>query len=68
MGLNFGRLPKHKCKVITDLDKSLVMDTCRLLHVAEECENPSCDIRSCDLRHPRTCNYFRDYKRCKFSD
>ena len=25
-GLNFGRLPKHKFKVITDLDKSLDKD------------------------------------------
>ena len=25
-GLNFGRLPKHKLKVITDLDKSLDKD------------------------------------------
>ena len=28
----------------------------------------SCDISSCNLRHPSPCNFFRDYKRCKFSD
>ena len=43
-------------------------DKCRLLHVKEECENQACEIINCSLRHPRPCNYFRDYSRCKFSD
>ena len=43
-------------------------DRCRSLHISELCENPSCEISSCKLRHPRICKYFRDYDRCKFSD
>ena len=43
-------------------------DKCRQFHVSEECENSYCDIISFNLRHPRPCNFFRDYKRCKFSE
>ena len=43
-------------------------DRCRLLHIKEECENPYCDIRLCNLRHPKTCKFFNEYNRCKFSD
>ena len=39
---------------------------CRLMHINQICENPSCDIKACNLRHPRICNYYRDYRRCKF--
>ena len=38
------------------------------MHNNEICENPECEIKSCNLRHPRVCNYFRDYKRCKFGE
>ena len=41
---------------------------CRFFHVDEICENQSCDIRSCNLRHPRACKYFRDFNRCKFNE
>ena len=34
-------------------------DKCRLMHVKEKCENPSCEIKNCNLRHPRTCKYYR---------
>ena len=43
-------------------------DTCRLLHNSEKCENVSCEITSCKLRHPRTCKFFREFKKCKFSE
>ena len=25
-----------------------------------------CDVKTCNLRHPRECRWFRDYQRCKF--
>ena len=43
-------------------------DKCRFMHVNEKCENTSCNISSCNLRHPRICKYFRDYRRCKFGE
>ena len=43
-------------------------DKCRYLHIEETCENEQCDILNCQKRHPRTCNFYRDYRRCKFSD
>ena len=27
-----------------------------------------CETRKCNLRHPRICSFFRDYKRCKFGE
>ena len=44
------------------------LERCQYLHVKESCENNECDVRSCNLRHPRICSYFRDYNRCKFGD
>ena len=38
------------------------------MHKSEICQNSSCEIRSCSLRHPKTCKYFRDYRRCKFGE
>ena len=43
-------------------------DRCRNLHVEEECTNLECDVFKCDQRHPRTCTFWREYRRCKFSD
>ena len=43
-------------------------DKCRFMHISQVCENPSCEINHCKLRHPRVCKYFRDYNRCKFSE
>jgi hypothetical protein len=37
-------------------------------YIFEKCENSSCDIKSCNLRHPRSCKFFRDYKGCKFGE
>ena len=41
---------------------------CRMMHITEICSNPLCEIKSCNLRHPKVCKYFRDYKRCKFGE
>ena len=38
------------------------------MHVSEKCERKSCDIKSCNLRHPKICRYFRDRKFCKFGE
>ena len=41
-------------------------DTCKYKHMKEVCENIDCSEDECSKRHPRTCRYFRDYRRCKF--
>ena len=41
-------------------------DACRNLHRNEICQNSSCEIKGCNLRHPRECRYYREYRRCKF--
>ena len=43
-------------------------NNCRKMHVNEHCENELCEIRTCRLRHPKPCRYFRDFRRCKFSN
>ena len=42
-------------------------DTCRNFHSNEICEKYSCNITSCNQRHPRECRYYREYRRCKFN-
>ena len=43
-------------------------DMCKFMHVNQCCENPSCEIKQCNLRHPRICKFYRDYNRCKFGE
>ena len=43
-------------------------NTCRLHHVQEVCDSKSCDVESCNKRHPKVCRYWREYGRCKFSE
>ena len=43
-------------------------DRCRFQHVEEICGNLSCEIKRCNLRHPKVCKFFRDYNRCKFGE
>ena len=43
-------------------------DRCKNLHIEEKCVDKECDILNCDKRHPRSCNFFREYRRCKFLD
>ena len=38
------------------------------MHISEICTNSSCEIARCNLRHPKVCKFFRDYKRCKFGE
>ena len=44
------------------------VERCRLMHVNEVCRNPECEIKTCNMRHPRISTYFRDYRRCKFGE
>ena len=43
-------------------------ETCRNHHIKELCEDSSCDILSCDYRHPQVCKFYRDFGRCKYSE
>ena len=40
-------------------------DNCRNMHIHDKCDNRSCEMKNCSLRHPRKCSFYRDYKRCK---
>ena len=39
---------------------------CRKYHEKKLCENQTCDILNCFLRHPKNCKFYTEYKRCKF--
>ena len=41
-------------------------DKCKKEHVEELCENDSCLIFNCDKRHPKCCNFQREFGRCKY--
>ena len=41
-------------------------DRCRNEHIHELCKNKECSVKSCRLRHPKTCLFFSALKRCKF--
>ena len=43
-------------------------ETCKFRHISEKCELESCKFESCDLRHPKECRFFNQYRRCKFGD
>ena len=42
-------------------------NTCRFRHVDTICELEICDVTTCESRHPKTCNFYHHYNRCKFS-
>ena len=42
------------------------MNQCRKKHIQEVCENNACEVRMCNLRHPRVCKFYSLYGRCKF--
>ena len=42
------------------------LDKCRHQHVTEVCDDISCDSILCHKRHPKSCIFYREYKRCKF--
>ena len=41
---------------------------CRKRHISEKCIESSCEISSCNFRHPKICKYFREFRRCKFGE
>ena len=41
---------------------------CRKRHIEKICEKKDCDIYSCESRHPRSCKFFMEFKRCKFGE
>ena len=43
-------------------------ESCRKKHIKEICENSSCVIKICNLRHPKICKFYREFGRCKFTD
>ena len=43
-------------------------EVCRKRHVSEKCLESSCEILSCNLRHPKICKYFKEFRRCKFGE
>ena len=43
-------------------------ETCRKQHINENCENSSCDWKTCKLRHPKSCKFLREYGFCKFGE
>ena len=45
-----------------------MLGNCRKNHINEKCSKSSCDISTCQLRHPKNCRYLRDYKYCKFGE
>ena len=40
---------------------------CYFRHVNEKCSNSSCDVKKCEKRHPKTCWWYMQYGRCKFT-
>ena len=42
-------------------------EECRKHHIDDICSDSSCDFLTCKLRHPRLCNWYSEYGRCKFN-
>ena len=43
-------------------------NNCFRKHVDKKCENGQCDIKKCQLRHPKKCRYLMVYQNCKFGE
>ena len=41
---------------------------CKRKHVNEICQDQSCNLSTCLMRHPRICKFFFSYGRCKFGE
>ena len=39
---------------------------CRKNHVNELFDKMECDISNCNLRHPKICKFYGEYRKCKF--
>ena len=44
------------------------LEKCRKFHEKAVCDKSNCEIRECNLRHPRKCRYLREFGFCKFMD
>ena len=42
-------------------------DKCRYRHVDVLCVDKDCNVFKCEKRHPKICNYFRDFGQCKLT-
>ena len=42
--------------------------TCFRKHEDQKCEKKNCNIWNCSLRHPKSCRFFKEFKRCKFGE
>ena len=42
-------------------------ENCFFRHVTIVCEDAKCNVFQCEQRHPKICNYYRDFRRCKFT-
>ena len=40
---------------------------CKYTHKNEICQDEECDTFNCERRHPKTCFWFKKYRRCKLS-
>ena len=43
-------------------------DKCHFRHVNVICVKQNCSVFDCENRHPVICKYFRNFRRCKFSN
>ena len=43
-------------------------DKCHFRHVNIICVEQNCSVFDCEKRHPVICKYFRNFRRCKFSN
>ena len=41
---------------------------CKFFHPIEDCNDETCDIRSCQKRHPQVCLYHTVFNACKFEN
>ena len=42
-------------------------ETCRYQHNNVVCVENNCNVFQCDKRHPRTCNFWKEFGQCKFT-
>ena len=38
------------------------------MHTTEICDVLECEVRNCNLRHPKVCSFYKDYNYCKFAE
>ena len=40
---------------------------CQFRHAKVICDEQNCNVFDCERRHPRICNFYRNFQRCKFT-